>query len=171
MLLPLEVKYSQSYTGCYSHEAQTEDKGVNPSMVENDGVLYFPAEYEAFVLLVRQQVVLQLLWRMVIYDQERLKAETEQTIKAARVFHAYLQAVEPKIIENVKQVKRDLRQLGGQILQEKQEKHVRVVEARFRGFIYTQHFHNVFLKTLCEQELLAYLGDVDGSLLMKQMFV
>ncbi|WCK53361.1 hypothetical protein PP175_18675 [Aneurinibacillus sp. Ricciae_BoGa-3] len=118
-------------------------------------MLQYPAEYEEFSLLVKRHVVYTLILRVLPGDRQIIEHA------APRLMRGYLSALseaEAPIEQALRQVRLRMRDIGGRILEERQEAHARVVTAHFRGFTYTHRYMNKILVAECEKTVKLFLN-------------
>jgi hypothetical protein len=123
-------------------------------------LLQYPAEYEEFSLLVKQHVVYTLILLVLPGDRQRIEHA------APRLMRGYLSALaeaEAPLEQALRQVRLRMRDIGGRILEETQEEHVRVVTAHFRGFTYTHRYMNKMLVAECEKTIKFFIRGGSGA--------
>ncbi|GEM_PF-1763601 len=118
-------------------------------------MLAYPDEYRNFAHLIKEHIVLAILIRALQYDLKQFKNSNLKFARAYLTIFTYsLQQAENKL----RQVKTKLREIGGQIIEEEQQEGVRVVTAKFRGFIYNHRYMNPLILAECEKMLQALTG-------------
>ena len=117
-------------------------------------MLMYPKEYEEFSQLVKQYVISHILLKVLQYDR---KVIGQSTLKLLRAYDQLLDQVQWKIEKDLIEMKRQMKRLGGVIIKEEQQSTVRIVEAKFRGFIYTHRFMNYLLQAESEQVFQSYV--------------
>ncbi len=116
--------------------------------------LMFPEGYEKFARMIREHVVLSILHRAVLRDAERLS----EGHKFSRVYRQLLERVAEMALQEQQRMRREMKRIGGQIVEEKQDRIAREVWVRFRGRVYTMRFQNVWLRSRCEVWLMRFLA-------------
>lgn len=116
--------------------------------------LMAPADDEKFVRMVREHVVLSILHRAVLRDAERLS----EGHKFSRVYRQLLGRVAEMANQERHRLRQEMRRIGGQIAEERQEPVAREVWVRLRGRVYTMRFQNVWLRSRCEVWLMRFLA-------------
>jgi len=108
----------------------------------------YPDEYNEFSQLAKKYVVLNILIKVLEYDKKVIKAST---CKLIRVYEELLTEMQWKIEHDLVQIKKEMKYLGGTIIEEQQHPSVRIVKVKFKGFIYTHRFLNYLLQAESEQ--------------------
>jgi len=117
-------------------------------------MLMYPKEYLEFSQLIKEYVVLHIVTKVLEYDRKVIQ---QSTCKLTKVYDDTFEEVQWKIVQDLKQIKKKMKELGGIIFEEEQQPTVRIVKAKFRGFIYTHRFLNYVLQSESEQVLKKYL--------------
>ncbi|MFV9510216.1 hypothetical protein [Tepidibacillus sp. LV47] len=117
-------------------------------------MLMYPKEYQEFSNLVKKYVVYHILLKVLQYDR---KIGKQSSFKLARAYDELLSQVQWLIEKDLVEVKRQMKRLGGMIIREEQKPTVRIVESKFRGFIYTHRFMNYLLQAESEQVFKSYV--------------
>lgn len=123
-------------------------------------MLMYPDEYNEFSHLTKRYVVLNVLIKVLEYDKKVIKASTSKLI---RVYEELLTEIQWKIEHDLIQIKKEMKQLGGTIIEEQQHSSVRIVKVKFRGFVYTYRFLNYLLQAESEQLFKEYAMHYRGS--------
>ncbi|MCS1350167.1 hypothetical protein [Mechercharimyces sp. CAU 1602] len=116
-------------------------------MKEVKVVLLYPPEYNQFESEVKQVVVLEVLERSLQWDRQWLD---QSPVKMRRVLQTWFSDAQEAASKDLSQRRRSLRRMGGEIISIRQLQDVREVDARFRGFQYTQRYLNAVLRAECE---------------------
>jgi len=123
-----------------------------------------PADYERFVRMIREHVVLSILHRAVLRDAERLS----EGHKFSRVYRQLLERVAEMANQERHRLRQEIGRIGGQIAEERQDPVAREVWARLRGRVYTMRFQNVWLRARCEVWLMTFLAKTLSEMLDEQ---
>ncbi len=115
-------------------------------------MLMYPKEYVEFSQQLKRYVVLHIMIRVIEYDKKIIQ---QSNCKLTRVYGEILSEIQLKIEFELRQIKRRMKELGGSIIEEQQQPTVRVVKAKFRGFIYTHRFLNYLLQAESEKQFKA----------------
>ncbi len=116
-------------------------------------MLMYPKEYLTFSQLIKKYVVLHIMLKVLEYDRHMMQ---QSACKLANAYEELLADIQWRIEYDLRAVKKELKELGGMVIEEKQEATVRVVKAKFRGFIYTHRFLNYVLQSESEQLFRSY---------------
>lgn len=117
-------------------------------------MLMYPKEYLEFSQLIKKYVVLNIMLKVLEYDR---KVITQSACKLARVYDDTLTEIQWKIEHDLRHTKKKMRELGGTVLEEQQQQSVRIIKAKFRGFIYTHRFLNYVLQAESEKTFKGYV--------------
>ncbi|WP_339061622.1 hypothetical protein [Tepidibacillus marianensis] len=117
-------------------------------------MLKYPKEYQEFSTLVQKYVVYHILLKVLHYDQKQMSSSS---LKLARAYTEMLNEMQWRVEKDLTEIKRQMKKLGGTIIKEEQQQTVRIVEAKFRGFIYTHRFMNYLLQSESEQVFQSYV--------------
>lgn len=117
-------------------------------------MLMYPKEYPEFSNLIKKQVILNIMIKVLEYDKKTIRASN---CKLANVYEEILTEVQWRIEKDLVEIKRKMKNLGGIIIEEEQQQSVRIVKAKFRGFIYTHRFLNYILQAESEKMFREYL--------------
>ncbi|TCS78244.1 hypothetical protein [Tepidibacillus fermentans] len=117
-------------------------------------MLMYPKEYQEFANLVKKHVVYHILLKVLQYDR---KIGEQSSLKLARAYSELFNQIQWMIEKDLVEIKRQMKRLGGMIIKEEQQPTVRIVEAKFRGFIYTHRFMNYLLQAESEQVFKSYV--------------
>jgi len=114
----------------------------------------YPKEYQEFSALVQKYVVYHILLKVLHRDQNQMGTSS---FKLARAYTEMLNEIQWRVEKDLTEIKRQMKKLGGIIIKEEQQPTVRIVEAKFRGFIYTHRFMNYLLQSESEQVFNSYV--------------
>ncbi len=114
----------------------------------------YPKEYKEFSELAKKYVVLNILIKTLEYDRNIIK---KSTCKLITIYNDSLVEIQWQIENNLRQLKKEMKILGGSIIEERQESDVRIVKVKFKNYIYIHHYLNYVLQSECEQLLKKYL--------------
>ncbi|SEM71208.1 hypothetical protein [Lihuaxuella thermophila] len=109
-----------------------------------------PGEYHQFLFLVKRITVLQVLLLVLRVDLERLSAAP---IKMKEVWVKLLSNTTAQLEEALSDAFRQLKQLGGRIVEVKQTEHSRNITSQFRGYLYQDRLLNEWIKKECTEIL------------------
>lgn len=118
-------------------------------------MLMYPKEYLEFSELIKKYVVLHIMINVLEIDRQTIR---QSSCKLAKVYDDILNEVQWRIEKDLRLLKKRMRELGGTVIEEEQQPTVRIVKAKFRGFIYTHRFLNYLLQAESEQMLKSYLA-------------
>lgn len=116
-------------------------------------MLMYPKEYLDFSQLIKKYIILNILLKVLEYDKKILK---QSPFKLAEAYNETLTEIQWKIEKDLRQIKKNMRELGGTVIEEQQLPTVRMVKAKFRGFIYTHRFLNYLLHSESEKLFKVY---------------
>ncbi|MGI6127528.1 MAG: hypothetical protein ACOYEF_11275 [Planifilum sp.] len=119
-------------------------------------MLIAPEEYRRFADLVKRIVILEVLERVLERD---CRVIASSPVKMRRPFEGMLQELRERVAQDARQARRELRRIGGEILEVKQLPDSRQVKARFRGFLHTQRYVNEWLRSECEEHFRSYWSE------------
>jgi len=108
----------------------------------------YPKEYLDFSELVKKYVVLKIMIKVLEHDRQIIK---QSFCKLAIAYDDTLNEIQWLIERELRQTKRAMKELGGMVFDEEQQSTVRIVRAKFRGFIYTHRYLNYVLQAEAEQ--------------------
>ena len=111
-------------------------------------MLIAPEEYRRFADLVKQIVLLEVLERVLERD---CRAIASTPVKMRRPIKRMLEETRERVARDAVDAHRELRRIGGKIIEVKQLPDIREVKARFRGFLHTQRYINEWLRSECEE--------------------
>lgn len=114
----------------------------------------YPKEYQEFSLIVKKYVVLNILIKTIKFDRNIIN---KSKCKLITVYNDSLVEVQWLIENNLLQLKKEMKTLGGSIIEEKQATDVRIVKVKFKNYIYVHRYLNYVLQSECEQLLKKYL--------------
>ena len=117
-------------------------------------MLMYPQEYGEFSQLLKRYIVLNIIIKVIQYDRKVIKGSA---CKLSNAYDFTFEQLQLNIERDVLKIKKRLTELGGKIIEEQQQPTVRVVKAKFRGFIYTHRFLNYLLQSESERLFKAYL--------------
>ncbi|MFX0559984.1 hypothetical protein TEPIDINF_001399 [Tepidibacillus infernus] len=123
-------------------------------------MLMYPKEYLDFSHLVKQYVILHIMLKVLEFDRKMIQ---QSACKLTRVYQDTLFEVQKKIEKDLRSIKRQMKELGGMVIEEEQQRTVRIVKAKFRGFIYTHRFLNYMLQAESEQLFKSYVSQGDDQ--------
>lgn len=109
--------------------------------------------HQRFMELVKRLVHLEVLLRVVEQDRRHFSS-----LKMGKVWHSLSEKVIDAIAYDMAQIRKELRQMDGKILQVKQEKHGRRVDYVYQGYQHEITFLNEWMKVECEELLKRYLN-------------
>jgi hypothetical protein len=116
-------------------------------------VLLYPEEYDRFAELVRQAVMLEVLERVLVLDCARVG---QLPVKMQRPLKRLWMETLGRVQEDLASCRRELNRCGGKIIAVRQLSDAREVQAKFRGFLYTQCYVNEIIRNECEEILWHY---------------
>lgn len=111
-------------------------------------MLIAPEEYRRFADLVKQIILLEVLERVLERD---CRAIASTPVKMRRPIKRMLEETRERVARDALEARRELRRIGGEIIEVKQLPDIREVKARFRGFLHTQRYINEWLRSECEE--------------------
>jgi hypothetical protein len=111
-------------------------------------MLIAPEEYRRFADLVKQIILLEVLERVLERD---CRAIASTPVKMRRPIKRMLEETRERVARDALDARRELRRIGGEIIEVKQLPDIREVKARFRGFLHTQRYINEWLRSECEE--------------------
>lgn len=111
-------------------------------------MLIAPEEYRRFADLVKQIILLEILERVLERD---CRAIASTPVKMRRPIKRMLEETRERVARDALEARRELRRIGGEIIEVKQLPDIREVKARFRGFLHTQRYINEWLRSECEE--------------------
>lgn len=117
----------------------------------------YPDEYNEFSHLAKRYVVLNILIKVLEHDKKVIKAST---CKLVRSYEELLTEMQWKIEHDLVQIKKEMKHLGGTIIEEQQHSSFRIVKVKFKGFIYTHRFLNYLLQAESEQLFKEYVTPI-----------
>lgn len=115
-------------------------------------MVIYPKEYTTFAQLVKINIELNLLLKVLAYDIYYIQ---KSALKMNRAYCQLLEQIQLQIQKDIPIIRSRMSDIGGRIVSEEQERTYRVVQTQFRGYMHTHRFANDVLRTDCEQ-LLAY---------------
>lgn len=121
-------------------------------------MLMYPEEYLEFSRLVKEYVLLNILLKVLNYDRKNIKSSQ---CKFNSIYGEALLKIELQIERDFISVKKRIKSLGGLIIEEEQQPSVRIVKAKFRGFIYTHRFLNYVLQAESEKLFKGYIIEIN----------
>ncbi|GGE19347.1 hypothetical protein GCM10011571_21590 [Marinithermofilum abyssi] len=116
-------------------------------------MLLYPEEYDRFAELVRQAVILEVLERVLVLDCARVG---QLPVKMQRPLKRLWMKTLGRVQEDLAGCRRELNRCGGKIIAVRQLPDAREVQAKFRGFLYTQFYVNEIIRNECEEILWNY---------------
>lgn len=117
-------------------------------------MLMYPEEYGEFSQLIKEYVLYHLMLKVLEYDKTVIK---HSTCKLAGIYEETLNEIQWKIERDLRMIKKKMKEIGGMVIEEKQESSARIVKAKFRGFIYTHRFLNYVLQSESEKLFKRYI--------------
>ncbi|PRX42630.1 hypothetical protein CLV97_101119 [Planifilum fimeticola] len=121
-------------------------------------MLIAPEEYRLFADLVKRVVLLEVLERVLERD---FRTIANTPVKMRRPIGKALEEIRKRVARDALNARRELRRIGGEIIEVRQLSDVREVKARFRGFLHTQRYVNEWLRSECEETFLHQLSSQD----------
>ncbi|WCK55458.1 hypothetical protein PP175_05780 [Aneurinibacillus sp. Ricciae_BoGa-3] len=126
-----------------------------------EGNMLYPPEYQEFAMLVKKQVVYSLVLRV-------LPGEITTIGRAkARLGKAYISTlfeVQKSLSNELGSIRQRLREIGGEIISEKQEEFVRVVISSLQGNTYTHRYANYMLLSESEETVKSFIQGTQPAL-------
>jgi len=117
-------------------------------------MLMYPKEYHEFSQLIKKYVVLHVMQKVLDYDRNVM---LQSTCKLASSYEELLREIEWNINQDLRSAKIKMKELGGMVIEQQQQQSVRIVKAKFRGFIYTHRFLNYVLQSEIEHLFKMYV--------------
>ncbi len=117
-------------------------------------MLMYPQEYGEFSQLLKRYVVLNIIIKVIQYDRKVIR---ESACKLSNAYDFIFERLQLNLEKDIMKIKKRFVEIGGKIIEEEQQPTVRVVKAKFRGFIYTHRFLNYLLQSESERLFKAYL--------------
>lgn len=117
-------------------------------------MLMYPEEYPELAELIKKYVVLNILIKALDYDKNTI---THSDCKFSRIYNENFVEIQWKIESDIRQTKKMVNKLGGKIIHEEQDANVRIVKAKYKGYVYTHRYLNYLLKAESEKLLAGYL--------------
>jgi hypothetical protein len=119
-------------------------------------MLIAPEEYRRFADLVKRIVLLEVLERVLERD---CRAIASTSVKMRRPIERMLEETRDRVVRDALYARRELRRIGGEIVEVRQLPDAREVTARFRGFLHTQRYVNEWLRSECEEQFRSYWSE------------
>ena len=119
-------------------------------------MLIAPEEYRRFADLVKRVVLLEVLERVLERD---CRAIANTPVKMRRPIGKMLEETRRRVARDALNARKELRRIGGEIIEVNQLSHAREVKARFRGFLHTQRYVNEWLRSECEETFRSYWSE------------
>ncbi|WCK53818.1 hypothetical protein PP175_21245 [Aneurinibacillus sp. Ricciae_BoGa-3] len=128
--------------------------------IETNGKLY-PPEYEEFAKLVKKHIVYTLVLRVLPSEIQTIgRAQT----RLGKGYISILFSIQEPVLKELNATKKRLREIGGKIIEEKQEEYVRVVTSSLQGDTYTHRFGNYVLLSESEETVKSFIQGRQPSL-------
>jgi hypothetical protein len=116
--------------------------------------MLYPPEYQEFAKLVKKHVVYSLVLRVLPGE---IKTIGRAHTRLGKGYISVLFGIQEPISNQLSLVRTRLREVGGKIIEEKQEEYVRVVTSHLQGYAYTHRYANYMLLSACEETVKCFI--------------
>ena len=119
-----------------------------------------PEAYQSFAELLKKYVLLSILSQTIVWEVSEMK---RSRLKFSRCYCRLLEEAHLQVEKERRRIYRRFTNMGGELIDERQEAHYRLVIAKFKGYLHQYRYANHLLRSECEQLLFRYWRDREGG--------